>query len=96
MQLSIDQVKHLAGLAKLDFSAEELERLAADLAVVLEYFQQLSEVDTSGVRSSARAVAGREELREDVVRDSLGQESALANAAGNDGEFFLVPRVMKR
>ena len=96
MQLSSDQVKHLARLARLDFSDDEITRLATELTVVLDYFQQLSTVDTTGVGFSDRAVARKSELRDDIVDESLAQQEALANAAERDDEFFLVPKVIQR
>ena len=94
MPVSIDQVKHVARLARLNLSPERIVKMTRELTVVLEYIDQLREVDTEGVEPRNRHSAVGDTLRADEVCPSLSQDQALANAPDKDGEFFRVPRVI--
>lgn len=94
MRLSIQQVKHVARLARLSLTAGELEKFAAELTVILDYIDQLKSVDTNGVKWGDQFVGTRNVFREDAVTESLPREEALCNAPRHDGNFFLVPKVL--
>ncbi|MDF1543958.1 MAG: Asp-tRNA(Asn)/Glu-tRNA(Gln) amidotransferase subunit GatC [bacterium] len=94
MPLEKDEIKRIAALARLQLSENDLEKLSHDLTVVVDYFEQMTEVDTTGVEPRGQSVGTSGELREDVVKPSLSQKEALANAPESDGDFFLVPKVM--
>jgi aspartyl-tRNA(Asn)/glutamyl-tRNA(Gln) amidotransferase subunit C len=102
--VSVGDVRHVADLANLELTAEELPRMAKDLNAVLGYIAQLNELDTSAVEPMAQvgealglapAEAG-ETLRVDAVRDSVGRASVMAEAPETDGRFFKVPKVIER
>ena len=97
--MSIDraQVRHVARLARLALSAEEEERLAAQLGHVLEYIERLSAVDVSGIEplSFAGDAADGLPLREDRPQPSLPREKVLEQAPQADGKAFLVPRIIE-
>jgi aspartyl-tRNA(Asn)/glutamyl-tRNA(Gln) amidotransferase subunit C len=86
-----DQVLHVAKLARLKFSEEEIERLAPELSKILEHVEQMDRVDLEGVEPTSHVVELQNVLREDVPRDSLPKERALEQApdAGDGG--FRVP-----
>jgi aspartyl-tRNA(Asn)/glutamyl-tRNA(Gln) amidotransferase subunit C len=91
------QVRHVARLARLALSPEEEERFAAQLAHVLEYIERLQAVDVSGVEPlsfAGDAVSGMP-MRADAVLPSLPREKVLAQAPEEDGEAFLVPRIIE-
>ena len=97
--MSIDraQVRHVARLARLALSPEEEERFAAQLGHVLEYIERLSAVDVSGVEPlsfAGDAEAGLP-LRDDVPLPSLPREKVLAQAPQQDGQAFVVPRILE-
>ena len=94
MPLEKAQVEHIARLARLKLSPEEIEKLTPELAVIIEYFEQLQLVDTDGVEPRDQFVSAENVFREDTPRPSLSRKEALANAPESDGEFFLVPRVI--
>ena len=94
MKISADEVRKVAGLARLRFSGEEIPQLAAELDRILTYVDKLSELDTDGVEPTTHAVPRVNAFREDEVTESLPREEALANAPADNGESFVVPRVI--
>ena len=94
MSLTRQDVEKVALLARLRLSDEELETLTPQLASIVAYVEQLSELDTSGVEPMAHAVERTNVFRNDVVQPSLPVEQALANAPKQDGECYQVPAVL--
>ena len=103
MKITEKDVEYVAELANLDLTNAERRRMQSDLSAILEYIDQLSEVDTSSVEPMAQVaqiatLTARHEdvLRPDERRESLDRQAALANAPQSDGTFFRVPRVIER
>ena len=80
MSLSTADVEHIAELAKLALTPDEIEHYRQQLSDILEHFETLKQVDTSTVPPTASVLPLRTVMREDVVRPSLPTEDALANA----------------
>lgn len=80
MKLSKDQVKHVAKLADLPLTAEEEEKYSEQLSKILEYFEQLNQVDTSDVEPTFNVSGQSNVMREDETIASLSHEEALINA----------------
>jgi aspartyl-tRNA(Asn)/glutamyl-tRNA(Gln) amidotransferase subunit C len=100
MALDRAAVAHIAALARIRIGEAELDELAADLSQILAWFEQLNEVDTSGVAPMASAVAARLPMREDRVTDGDCRDAILGNAPGRPSgasgrEFFAVPKVLE-
>ena len=94
MPVGKQQVERTAKLARLKLSPVEIEQLTHDLSTIVDYFQKLSEVDTSEMPLHAEQEDGPGALRDDCVGDSLPRDEALSGAPEQDGEFFLVPKVI--
>ena len=103
-EVTLEQVSHVADLANLELTQEELPRLARDLNAILGHFAQLNELDTTNVAPMAQvseilgtapALSG-ETLRADVVRPSVDRSLVMAEAPESDGRFFKVPKVIER
>jgi aspartyl-tRNA(Asn)/glutamyl-tRNA(Gln) amidotransferase subunit C len=94
MPLERAQVEHIAHLARLKLSPDEIEKLTLEMAVMIDYFEQLQLVDTDGVEPRDQFVTAENVFRQDTVGPSLTREQALSNAPESDGEFFLVPKVL--
>jgi aspartyl-tRNA(Asn)/glutamyl-tRNA(Gln) amidotransferase subunit C len=94
MALTTSDVAKVAMLARLRFSADELEAIATQLSKVLDYVDQLQQVDTSSALPMAHAVELSNVFADDTCGTSLDREAALGNAPQRDGECFLVPAVM--
>ena len=92
--LDEETVRHVAELARLDVTDDEVARFAGQLSKILDYFAQLNELNTDDVAPTAHALAISNVLREDQVRPPLDQERALANAPQRHGAFFQVPKVL--
>ncbi|MCK4340837.1 MAG: Asp-tRNA(Asn)/Glu-tRNA(Gln) amidotransferase subunit GatC [Phycisphaerae bacterium] len=89
-----EQVWHIAKLARLNLSDDEVQLFAGQLAEIFAYFRILDTVDTEGVEPLAHALAVTNVLREDEPADSLCSEKALANAPQREQGFFRVPKVL--
>jgi aspartyl-tRNA(Asn)/glutamyl-tRNA(Gln) amidotransferase subunit C len=102
--VTLDQVRHVAGLANLELTTEELPRMARDLNAILGHIAQLSELDTTKVEPMAQvgqalgippALSG-ETLRPDTIRPSVDRSAVMSQAPETDGRFFKVPKVIER
>ena len=90
MKLSVEQVRHVAQLARLGLTDAELEALSGELSGILEYIDQLSRIDTHAIPPTARVDGLEDVWRPDEVGPSLTQEQALGSAPAPDGGFFRV------
>jgi aspartyl-tRNA(Asn)/glutamyl-tRNA(Gln) amidotransferase subunit C len=94
MRITKEQIAHVAHLARLELTEAEVERFAAQIGEILDYVDQLKQVETSGVAPTAHATAAANAFREDEERPHLPREAALANAPEKDAEHFVVPKVV--
>ena len=95
MKLSREEVLHIAALAKLGVTDEDVERFQEQLSNILEHFEALQNLDTTGVPPTAQAIALQNVIMCDEVRPSLSQEEVLANAPQREGEFIKVKIVLE-
>ena len=93
-KITLEQVQHVAKLARLDIPADRLGRLTGQLESILAYVAKIGEVDTTGVEPMAHALSLHNVLREDVVGPSLPLDRVLQNAPATEGPFFKVPKVI--
>lgn len=94
-KLTLEQVDHVALLARLELTPEEREKLAHDLNSILDHFERLQEVDTTGVAPTNHAIPMANVMREDEVRPSLPRETFLREAPESRDGFFVVPRIVE-
>ena len=95
MSVDINQVRHIAKLARIAMSDEELARLEPELNNILGWIEQLGEVDTEGVEPLTAVIDQKLRLREDVVNDGDCRDEVLANAPEAQHGFFAVPKVIE-
>jgi aspartyl-tRNA(Asn)/glutamyl-tRNA(Gln) amidotransferase subunit C len=95
MSVSNEQVRHIAKLARIAMSDEEIERLAPELNNILGWVEQLGEVDTDGVEPLATVIDQELRLREDVVTDGDCRDDIVRNAPDAQHGFFAVPKVIE-
>jgi len=93
MPLTIEEVKHVAHLARLRLSEEELEKLQTDLSHILGHIDMLKEVDVGNVPPTAQVTDLANVMREDEVRPSLPREDVLANAPDQRDGMFRVKEI---
>jgi aspartyl-tRNA(Asn)/glutamyl-tRNA(Gln) amidotransferase subunit C len=93
MEITREQVQHVARLARLELSDEELERMREQLSAILEAVGKVSELDLADVEPTAHPLDLVNVLADDVPQPSLPREEALANAPDPEDGFFGVPAV---
>lgn len=96
MELSKEQIQHIATLARLELTEEELEKYGGQLSAVLGYIEQLQEVNTDGIEPTAQVTGLENSWREDVVRvwDNAEREAAIGLAPEVDEGQVKVRRVL--
>jgi aspartyl-tRNA(Asn)/glutamyl-tRNA(Gln) amidotransferase subunit C len=95
MSVTNDQVRHIAKLARIAMSDEEIARLAPELNAIIGWVEQLAEVNTDGVEPLTAVIDQKLRLRDDVVNDGDIREDILANAPEAQHGFFAVPKVIE-
>ena len=95
MSVSSEQVRHIAKLARIAMSDEELERLVPELNNILGWVEQLGDVNTDGVEPLTAVIEQKLRLRDDVVNDGNIRDKILLNAPEAQHGFFAVPKVIE-
>lgn len=93
--LSIEEVKKIAQLSKLEFSSEELENISKDLNEIFKYVEMINEVDVSNIEPLFNPLDLEDVLREDVVSNTLNKKDFLDNSSISDDEFIIVPKIVE-
>jgi len=94
MKIKADEIRHVANLARLDLSDSEVEDMTGQLGKILAYVDKLGEVETKDVAPTTHALEVYNAFREDEAADSLPRDVALANGPRQNGEAFVVPKVI--
>ena len=95
MDVDADTVRRIARLARLRVTEEEVAALQGELSGILDWIEQLDEVDTSVVEPLTRVIPMTLKKRADKVTDGEIEEQILANAPVREGPFFAVPKVVE-
>ncbi len=95
MPLDRQQVEHIASLARIGLTDEEIELFRQQLSLILEQFEILDELDTAGIQPTGHAVDLHGVLRDDEAHDSLASEDTLSNAPRREGDFIRVKAVLE-
>ena len=95
MSITEDEARKVAHLARIAVEDEALPALARELSGILQFMEQLNEVDVDGVEPMTSNVAQPLRLREDVVTDGDKVAEVLSNAPKSADGFFVVPKVVE-
>ena len=95
MSLTAEQVRWVAHLGRLELSDVELETMTRQLSAIVDYVNQLQQINTEGVEPMAHALPVHNVFREDEPAPSLPVDAALANAPDRRGDFYGVPAVLE-
>ena len=94
MEITKNTVKHVGHLARIELQDKELDTLSLQLKSILDFIDQLKELDTKNVLPTSHILPLNNVLREDECRDSLAAEKALSNAPQKKDSFFVVPKII--
>ncbi|MBO3463636.1 Asp-tRNA(Asn)/Glu-tRNA(Gln) amidotransferase subunit GatC [Aetokthonos hydrillicola Thurmond2011] len=89
-----EQVRKVAHLARLELTPEEEEQFTTQLGSILDYFQQLNELDVSNVAPTTRAIDVSNVTRQDNLETYPDREAILQSAPEQEGDFFKVPKIL--
>jgi aspartyl-tRNA(Asn)/glutamyl-tRNA(Gln) amidotransferase subunit C len=95
MKLSYEQVRHIAWLARLGLSEEEVEKFSLQLSNILENFEILKQVDTANVPPATHTIPLQNVLRKDAVAESYSQAEILSNAPKQEENCFRVQPILE-
>ena len=93
MPLSLEEVEHIATLARLELSAEEKTRYRQQLSAILDYIRKLQELNTTDIPPTSSVLSEASPLRADESRPGLGREALLRNAPEVERGQFKIPPV---
>ena len=96
MSVTLNDVKHIAALARLKFTDTELNDFTHQLNEILSYVDKLNELDTSKVEPLSHPVEKNNVFRDDKLKPSVPTSEALKNAPEKDESFFKVPKVISQ
>lgn len=88
-------IEHVALLARLKLTDGEKELFFRQVGSIIEYIDQLNELNTTNVEPTAHILSMRNILREDKLSVSIPQDKAMQNAPDNDGSFYRVPKIIE-
>jgi aspartyl-tRNA(Asn)/glutamyl-tRNA(Gln) amidotransferase subunit C len=95
VELTPDQIRKVAALARLTLKDDEVAEMTADIARILDYVAKLGELDTTNVEATSHVVATSPELRPDAVTSQPSVEDSLANAPEREDGYFAVPAIIE-
>lgn len=95
MSISMQDVEHVAKLARLDLTEEEKQTFTGQLNAILKYAEQLNSIDTDGVEPTSHVVPMSNVMREDEVRPSLPIDKVFLNAPDEEEGQFKVPAILE-
>ncbi len=95
MKLNREEVLHIARLARVGLTEDEIDTFSIQLSNILENFEVLNQIDTAGIPPTAQPNMLNTVIKDDLVKPSLEREDALANAPSRDGEFIKIARYWK-
>ena len=95
MKLSREEVLHIAALARLGATEDDITSFQEQLSNILVYFEALQQVDTDNIPPTAQANILGNIMQDDCIQPSLSPEEVLANAPRREGEFFRIRAVLE-
>jgi aspartyl-tRNA(Asn)/glutamyl-tRNA(Gln) amidotransferase subunit C len=94
-KITLDQVRHVALLARLELTDAEEQRMRADMAEMLDYVDKLGELNTANVAPTAQVGESGTPMRDDEMTNRPAAEAMLANAPARDRNYFKVPKIIE-
>lgn len=95
MRIDKTTIKKISHLARLEFDENSAEKMSRDMSQILDWVEQLNEIDTENIEPLTTMSSEVNDMREDVSGSHLAHEDALKNAPKRDAEYFRVPKVLE-
>lgn len=95
MAITKEQIQWIAHLSRLELKPDELALAATQLTFILDYINQLQQINTDNIEPLAHALDVSNVFREDDLKESLAVDEALANAPNRQGNFYGVPAILE-
>lgn len=95
MSLSLDDIRRIAHLARIEITEAEAQATAAQLNDIFKMIERMQQIDTSGIEPMAHPLGGVQRLRRDVVTEQVDRDENLKNAPAAAAGLFVVPRVIE-
>lgn len=94
MEISKEEIRHIADLSMLNLSDADVERYTKDMEQIVEFANKINGIDTATIEESAFASSATNVFRKDEVKESFERELLLSNAPNSNGEAYSLPNVM--
>lgn len=95
MKVTVDTIKHVAKLARLNLTEEQIQKFTPEMEEIIQYVDKLNELDTEGIEPTAHVMPVYNVQREDVVKESFDRDLILKNAATVEDGCFKVPKIVE-
>ena len=95
MRISIEEIEHIASLARLSLTEKEKQLFGSQLSSILDYMEKLNELDTRNIEPTSHVLPLSNVMRNDVPGPSIPREDALMNAPDHTEKFFRVPKIIE-
>lgn len=95
MEIKREDIRHIANLASLNLSEEEVDKYTHDMEQIVEFANKVNEIDTAQIEESAFATMDVNVFRKDEVKESFDKDLLLSNAPSSNGEAYSLPNVME-
>lgn len=95
MRISIEEIEHIASLARLSLTEKEKQLFGSQLSSILDYMEKLNELDTRNIEPTSHVLPLSNVMRNDVPGPSIPRENALMNAPDHTEKFFRVPKIIE-
>jgi len=95
MKITKEQIQHIAVLSRLNLSEEEKDLFGSQLSSILDYMDQLNELDTRETEPTSHVLSLSNVMRDDILTSSLPGEEALKNAPSHSENFYRVPKIIE-
>jgi aspartyl-tRNA(Asn)/glutamyl-tRNA(Gln) amidotransferase subunit C len=95
MKVTLNTIKHVANLARLNLTSDEMNKLTFEMENILSYVDMLDELDMENVEPTAHIMSIHNVLRDDEIHDSFDREDILKNAPSQDKGCFKVPKIVE-
>jgi len=95
VRISIEEIEHIASLARLSLTEKEKQLFGSQLSSILDYMEKLNELDTRNIEPTSHVLPLSNVMRNDVPGPSIPRENALMNAPDHTEKFFRVPKIIE-